>query len=92
LIVLLGLIIEYDKLEIFHFSRAYNKSNPKLDLSAIGALTLKLKTYWRYLSFYFDWYLSFKEHIYDYSAKTLFTVKVMDLLENLIRGLLPLQK
>ena len=33
--------------------RALN-SNPELDLSVIGAPTLKPKTYWRYLGFYFD--------------------------------------
>ena len=52
--LLFGLVIEYDKLEIFYFSRVHNGSNPKLDLSAIDAPTLKPKTYWRYLSFYFD--------------------------------------
>ena len=41
-----GLVMEHDKSEIFHFSRAHNDSNPKLDLSAIGASILKPKTYW----------------------------------------------
>ena len=54
LIVTFGLVMEHDKSEIFHFSRAHNDSNPELDLSAIGAPTLKSKTYWRYLRFYFD--------------------------------------
>ena len=45
LIVLLGLIIEHNKSEIFHFSGAYNEFNPKLDLLAIDTLTLKPKTY-----------------------------------------------
>ena len=35
--------MEHDKLEIFHFSRVHNDSNPELDLSAIGAPTLKPK-------------------------------------------------
>ena len=43
-----GLVMEHDKSEIFHFSRAHNDLNPELDLSAIGAPTLKPKTYWRY--------------------------------------------
>ena len=47
LMVTFGLVMEHDKSEIFHFSRAYNDSNPELDLSAIGAPTLKPKTYWR---------------------------------------------
>ena len=43
--VLFGLVMEYDKSEIFHFSKIYNNSNSELDLSAIGAHTFKLKTY-----------------------------------------------
>ena len=46
LIVLFGLVMKYDKSEIFHFSRVHNDSNPELDLSAIGTLILKPKTYW----------------------------------------------
>jgi len=41
-----GLVMEYNKSEIFHFFRAHNNSNPKLDLSAIGTSILKPKTYW----------------------------------------------
>ena len=40
-----GLVMEHNKSEIFHFSRAHNDSNPELDLSAIGAPILKPKTY-----------------------------------------------
>jgi len=87
-----GLVMEHDKSEIFHFSRVYNNLNLELDLSAISALTLKPKTYWRYLGFYFDWCLSFKEHVQYYSTKALFTVKTMGMLDNSTRGLLPLQK
>ena len=54
LIVTFGLVMKYDKSEIFHFSRAHHNSNPELDLSALGAPTLKSKTYWRYLRFYFN--------------------------------------
>jgi len=45
LMVMFGLVMEHDKSEIFHFSRVYNDLNPDLDLSAIGALTFKPKTY-----------------------------------------------
>ena len=90
LMVMFDLVLEHDKSEIFHFSRTHNDLNPELDLSAIGASTLKLKTYWRYLGFYFDQYLPFKEHVWYYSIKTLFTVKVMDMLGNSTRGLLSL--
>jgi len=87
-----GLVMEYDKSKIFHFSRAHNSSNPKLDLSAIGTSILKSKTYWQYLGFYFDRRLSFKEHVRFYSTKALTTVKAMGMLGNSTRGLLPLQK
>ena len=87
-----GLVMEHDKSEIFHFSRAHNDSNPELDLLAIGAPTLKPKTYWRYLGFYFDRHLSFKEHVRYYSTKALSMVKAMGMLGNSSRGLLPLQK
>ena len=92
LMVSFGLVIEDDKSEIFHFSRAHNDLNLELDLSAIGAPTLKPKTYWRYLGFYFDRRLSFKEHVRYYSTKALSTVKAMGMLGNSTRGLLPLQK
>ena len=87
-----GLVMEHDKSEIFHFSRVHNNSNPELDLSAIGTPILKPKTYWQYLGFYFDWRLSFKEHVRFYSTKALTTVKAMGMLGNFSQGLLPLQK
>ena len=77
LMVIFGLVIEHDKSEIFYFSRTHNDSNPELDLLAIGALTLKPKTYWRYLDFYFDQHLSFKRYIHYYSTKTLSMVKAI---------------
>ena len=45
LMVMFGLVMEHDKSEIFHFSRVHNDLNPELDLLAIGAFTLKPKTY-----------------------------------------------
>ena len=90
--VIFGLVMEHDKSEIFHFSRVHNDLNPELDLSAIGASTLKPKTYWRYLGFYFDQCLSFKEHGRYYFTKVLSMVKAMEMLGNSSRGLLPLQK
>jgi len=92
LMVMFGLVMEHDKSEIFHFSRIYNNLNLELDLSAIGAPTLKPKTYWRYLGFYFNRCLSFKEHVQYYSTKALSMVKAMGMLGNSSRGLLPLQK
>jgi len=84
--------MEHDKLEIFHFSRVHNNSNPELDFSAIGVPTLKPRTYWRYLGFYFDQCLFFNEHVQYYSTKALSIVKAMGILGNSFRSLLPLQK
>jgi len=82
LIASFGLVIEHNKSEIFHFFRAHNDSNPELNLSAIDASILKPKTYWQYLGFYFDRWLSFKEHVWFYSTKALTTVKAMGMLDN----------
>jgi len=90
--VIFSLVMKHDKSEIFHFSRAYNVSNLELDLLAIGAPTLKPKTYWRYLGFYFDRCLSFKEHVQYYSTKALSIVKAMGMLGNSTKSLLSFQK
>ena len=74
--MMFGLVMEYDKSEIFHFSRAHHDSNPELDLSAIGAPTLKSKTYWRYLRFYFDRCLSFKKYVWYHTSLPLTTTMV----------------
>jgi len=39
LIVLFGLVIEYYKLEIFHFSMVHNDFNPELNFTAISVPT-----------------------------------------------------
>ena len=88
LMVTFGLVIEHDKSEIFHFSRTHNDLNLELDLLAISVPTLKPKIYWRYLGFYFNQHLSFKEHVWYYSTKALSMVKEIGMLGNLFRGLL----
>ena len=85
-----GLVIEYDKSEIFFFSKTYNNSNLGLNLSTICVIMLKSKTYQRYLGFYFNQCLFFKKYVCYY--KTLYTVKVINMLENSTRSLLLLQK
>jgi hypothetical protein len=90
-----GLVLEHDKLELFHFSRKPGDDNPSLDLGYqpyTEGNPLKPKTYWRYLGFYFDCTLSFKEHVQYYSTKALTTVQAMKMLGNSNRGLLPMQK
>jgi hypothetical protein len=61
-----GLVLEHDKLELFHFSRKSGDDNPSLNLGYqpyTESNLLKPKAYWRYLGFYFDRKLSFKEHV-----------------------------
>ena len=86
--VTFGLVIEHNKSEIFHFSRTHNDLNLELDLLAISVPTLKPKIYWRYLGFYFNQCLSFKEHVWYYSTKALSIVKAIGMLGNSFRGLL----
>ena len=87
-----GLLLEYKKSEIFHFSRARIDLNPPLDLTDIGGPILYPKDTWRYLGFYFNRRLTFRYHTHFYANKALSTVKAMNMLGNLLRGLLPLQK
>jgi len=50
-----GLIVEYGKTEVFHFSRLYGVFNPPpLDLTPLGGSVLLSKTIWQYLGFFFD--------------------------------------
>ncbi|KAJ3560736.1 hypothetical protein NP233_g10643 [Leucocoprinus birnbaumii] len=87
-----GLVMEHDKSKIFHFSCVHLDSNPDLDLTNLGANYLIPKNVWRYLGFYFDRWLSFKEHVRSYATKALTMVKAMSMLGNSIRGLSPIQK
>ena len=50
-----GLVVKYEKTEIFYFSRSYGIFNsPALDLSQIGGPILCPKDMWQYLRFIFD--------------------------------------
>jgi len=64
-----GLILEHSKPEIFHFSRQQNDMNPSLDLSQTNGPILIPKPTWRYLGFYFNRRLTFKEYIRHYLTK-----------------------
>ena len=76
-----GLIIEYGKTEIFHFSRLYNIFNlPPLNLSHTGGPILHSKDSWKYLGFIFNRKLLFHQHIKFYTNKALSTVKCMKML------------
>jgi hypothetical protein len=81
----LGLVLEHDKSEAFHFSRKDRDDDPPVDLGYApytGQTPLQPKTVWRYLGFFFDRKLSFKEHTQRYSTKAFTTVKAMASLGN----------
>ncbi|RXW14341.1 hypothetical protein EST38_g11516 [Candolleomyces aberdarensis] len=90
-----GLALEHDKTELFHFTRARTGSDRSLDLGYAPYTAdnpLKPKTFWRYLGFYFDRKLTFKEHVRYYTTKALTTVMAMRMLGNSTRGLSPCNK
>jgi hypothetical protein len=62
----MGLVLEHNKLEGFHFSWKHSDSNPDINLGYApytGASPLHPGTTWQYLSFFFDHPLTFQEHI-----------------------------
>jgi hypothetical protein len=85
-----GLVLEHDKSKVFHFTRAHHDTLLSLALDSSTMLVPKL--FWRYLGFYFDKSLSFKEHVRYYSTKAFSMVLAMRMLGNSSRGLTPLQK
>ena len=87
-----GLVMEYSKSEVFHFTRAYNPPNPSIDLTSVGGPILYPKPIWRYLGFFFDRKLNFHHHVHHYTTKCLSTLNAMKMLGNSSRGLLPMQK
>ena len=88
-----GLIVEYSKTEVFHFTRSQGTFNPTfLDILSIGGLILYPKNSQRYLRFIFNRKLMFYKHIDFYSNKAISTVKCIKILDNLTRGLNPHQK
>ena len=95
LLMALGLVLEHDKSEVFHFSWLRGESHPPIDLGFApytGDTPLGPKLYWQYLGFYFDHSLTFREHIRYYSMKALTTVKALGMLGNSNRGVLVLHK
>jgi Reverse transcriptase (RNA-dependent DNA polymerase) len=91
----LGLVLEHDKSEVFHFSQARRFSSPPIDLGFAPytrATPLHPKPIWRYLGFFFDRKLLFKEHVRFYSTKAFTTVKAMGMLGNSNRGVTLAQK
>jgi len=95
LFAVLGLVLEHDKTELFHFDRCHSDHNLPLDLGYApytGNRLLTPKTYWGYLGFYFDRKLLFTEHVRYYATKSFSTVQAMGMLGNSTQGLPPLEK
>jgi len=88
-----GLIVEYEKSEIFHFFRSIkNFKPPSLDLTLLRDSILQLKDTWKYLGFIFNKKLFFQQHICFYSNKALSTIKNMKILGNSTSSLLLFHK
>jgi hypothetical protein len=91
----LGLVLEHDKSEAFHFFHTRSFEGPAVDLGYapfMGKTPLCSKAIWRYLGFFFDRKLQFKEHAQFYTTRAFTTVHSMGMLGNSVRGLTPPQK
>jgi hypothetical protein len=91
----MGLVLEHNKLEGFHFSWKHGDSNPDIDLGYAPFTRTTLLhpgTTWRYLGFFFDRALTFREHVKRYMNKALTTVRAMLALGNSVCGLRPKHK
>jgi hypothetical protein len=91
----MGLVLEHNKSEGFHFSQKHSDSNPDIDLGYApytGATLLHPGTTWGYLGFSFDCALSFREHVKCYINKALTVVRAMLALGNSVCGLRPKHK
>ena len=83
-----GSVIEYDKLEVFYFSRSTKNINPPLlDLRPAEDALLRSKNTWWYLEFFFNKKLPFQHYIHYYINKALSITKGIKMLGNLTRGL-----
>jgi hypothetical protein len=91
----MGLVLEHNKSEGFHFSQKHGNSNPDIDLGYAlytGATPLHPGTTWRYLGFLFDHALTFREHVKHCTNKALTTVRAMLAVGNSVHGLQPKHK
>jgi hypothetical protein len=90
-----GLSMEHSKTELFHFSRERGGHSPSISFPVgpyTGEDALQPKVVWRYLGFFFDRTLSFREHVRFYSTKAFTAVRAMGMLGNSVRGLSPRNK
>ena len=89
------MVLKHDKSEVYHFSRSRGELHLPIDLSFapyMGATPLGPKLYWRYLGFYFDHTLSFREHIRYYAMKAMTMVRALGMLGNSNRGVSVMHK
>lgn len=83
--VRLGLALEHDRLELFHFNRLHSPSNPSLYLGYAHYTSpspVSPKLHWLYLCIYFNCKLTFHKHIHYYSTKAFMTIKAIHMLGN----------
>ncbi|KDR65447.1 hypothetical protein GALMADRAFT_148700 [Galerina marginata CBS 339.88] len=74
---------------------SHSDYNPSIDLGFApytGATPLKPKPFWRYLGFFFDRKLTFREHVRFYSTKAFSSVQAMRMLGSSTKGLEPHSK
>src|SRR5262245_56627466 len=79
----MGFSVQHSKTEWMGFTRRHNDPPPPLRLS--DDITLHAPSSWRYLGFFFDRKLTFKEHVRHYQTKALSTVNCSTILGNSIR-------
>jgi hypothetical protein len=90
-----GLVMEHDKNELFHFTRARTGWDRPIHLGFAlftDETPLKPKNFWHYLGFFFDRKLTFQEHVRYYTTKSYTTVMAMRMLGNSAWGLSPKNK
>ncbi|GJF00388.1 hypothetical protein PsYK624_166750 [Phanerochaete sordida] len=94
-----GLRVEADKFELMHFRRArtdwspVHPLGPPVSVSTGGRIVVvEPRNAMRYLGFYLDPALTFREHVRHYAAKACSTVTALRMLGNSVRGLSPRDK
>ena len=87
-----SLVMEHNKTEIFHFTRAQYPPNLSINLTSVEGPIINPKPIWRYLGFFFNQKLNFHYHTHFYATKCLSTLSAMKMLGNSSWGLLPMQK
>ena len=77
-----SLVMEHNKTEIFHFTRAQYPPNLSINLTSVEGPIINPKPIWRYLGFFFNQKLNFHYHTHFYATKCLSTLSAMKMLGN----------